>query len=152
MNKAPKFSLIALALAMFLGLGGTALAWPQDRHMDMELDSDQRKELRQLHRDMEDKFFEMEELFAQDSVNSDAAGALHKDMQEIRGKISAFWLDISLKYKQDHPEWTPRFSALGMLGGGHGFGMMQHGGHGGWGPRGDRHRGPHGPRHVNYSN
>ena len=143
MNRTYGFSLIALTLAMVVGLGSMAIARPMERYMDMELDTAQRKELRQLHRDLEDKVFEMEELFEQKTVDTDKAMALHKDMQDVRAKISEFWLGLSLKYKQDHPEWSPRFGGPGMMGMGHGFGMMHHNG---WGPHDERDDGPRGYR------
>lgn len=144
MNKTSGLGLLTLALALVIGFSADAFARPQHHWRDMELDSAQRKELRQLQRDMEDKCLEMDELFEQSSVDADKARALQKEMQDIRGKIGAFWLERALEYKQAYPEWTPRFGGPGMMGmGGPGHGM-----HGYWDDddRGPRQRGPEGPR------
>ena len=61
---------------------------------------------------------------------------MQQEAQDIRNKMGAFWLEAALKYKQDHPDWTPRMGrGMGGMGyGGHG----PHGGYGGHGYGGPR--------------
>lgn len=136
MKKVYSAGLAALALAVILGVGlQDSFARGHGGFRDIPLDSAQAKELRQMHRNMEDKYFEMMDLFAEKSVDAGKAKALQKDIQDIRNKIGAFWLDAALTYKQAHPEWQPRFGGMGMGMGGHGYGP-RHGWDGdGPGPR-----------------
>lgn len=130
MKRAYVVSLAALLLAAVLGIGlQDSFAGPWGGR-GIPLDRTQAKELRQLQRDMEDKCFEMLDLFAEKSVDADKAKALQRDMQVIREKIGAFWLNAALTYKQAHPEWTPDFGCLGMGMMGGGMGMRGH--HGGY--------------------
>ena len=143
MKKTYSIGLTTLALALVLGLGiQDSLARPGG-FREIPLDMAQIKELRQMHRDMEDKHFEMMELFSGKTVDADKARALQKQTQDIRGKMAAFWLEAALKYKQEHPDWTPGWGrGMGMgMGGGMGMGMGGHGyGHGPY--DGDRGYGP----------
>ena len=135
MKKVYSAGLAALALAVILGVGlqDSFARGHGGGFRDIPLDSAQAKELRQMHRSMEDKYFEMMDLFAEKSVDAGKAKALQKDIQDIRSKIGAFWLDAALTYKQAHPEWQPRFGGMGM--GGHGFGPHHGWDGGGPGPR-----------------
>lgn len=134
MKKVYVVSLAALLLAAVLGIGlQDSFAGPWGGR-GMPLDRAQVKELRQLQRDMEDKCFEMMDLFAEKSVDANKAKALQRDMQTIREKIGSFWLNAALAYKQAHPDWTPGFGGMGMMGGmGMGMGMMGGGMMGGMG-------------------
>ena len=117
---------------MILGVGlQDSFARGQGGFREIPLDSAQAKELRQMHRDMEDKYFEMMDLFAEKSVDAGKAKALQKDIQDIRNKIGAFWLDAALAYKQANPEWQPRFGGMG----GYGYGQRHGWDGGGPGPR-----------------
>ena len=132
MKKVYSAGLAALALAVILGVGlQDSFARGHGGFRDIPLDSAQAKELRQMHRNMEDKYFEMMDLFAEKSVDAGKAKALQKDIQDIRNKIGAFWLDAALAYKQANPEWQPRFGGMG----GHGYGQRHGWDGGGPGPR-----------------
>ena len=135
MNKTWRIALAALALAVILGISlENSFARGHDDFRDTSLSFAQEKELRQMHRDMEDKHFELMELFAGKTVDAGQARALQKDIQDTKNKIGAFWLNAALAYKQTHPDWTPHFGGMGM-------GMRGMGGHGrGWGGPGG-----HGP-------
>ena len=138
MNRTWRIALAALALAIVLGVGlQDSFARDRDGFRD-SLNFAQAKELRQMHRAVEDKCFELMELFAGKTVDAGKAKALQQDMQELRNKMGAFWLDAALAYKQTHPDWTPHFGAMmGM--GGHGMGGRGWGGH----DRGERDWGGH---------
>ncbi len=126
MKKIYSVGLAALALAMILGLGlQDSFARNHGGFRDIPLDSAQTEELRQMHRAIGDKYRELADLFAQKSVDADKAKALQKDLQDLRDKIGAFWLDAALAYKQANPEWQPRFG--GGMGPGHGPGLRDGG-------------------------
>ncbi len=141
MKKTYSIGLAALVLALALGLGFQDSSARGGGFREIPLDNSQIKELRQMHRDLEDKHFEMMELFSNKTVDAGKAKALQQDAQDIRNKMGAFWLEAALKYKQDHPDWTPRMGR-GMGMGGHGYGHgpydggngMMHGGPGYGGP------------------
>ncbi len=139
MKKAYTIGLAALVLAAVLGVGlHDSFAGPRGGR-GIPLDRAQVKELRQMQRDMEDKCFEMLDLFAEKTVDAGKAKGLQRDMQALREKIGSFWLDAALAYKQAHPEWTPNFGGMGMMGGGMGMGMWPGMGrhHGGYYSDGD---------------
>ena len=129
MKKTYSIGLASLVLALALGLGFQDSSARPGGFREIPLDTAQIKELRQMHRDLEDKHFEMMELFSAKTVDADKARSLQKEAQDIRDKMGAFWLEAALQYKQSHPDWTPRMGR-GMGFGGHGHG---HGGHGGCG-------------------
>lgn len=139
MKKTYVISLSALVLAAILGLGlQNSFAGPRGGggFRDIPLDRAQVKELRQMHRDMEDKYSDMQDLFAEKTVDAGKVKALQGDIQKIRAKMGDFWLNAALAYKQAHPEWQPWFCGPGM---GMGMGGMM----GGMGMMG-------GPRHGGY--
>ena len=142
MKKTYSIGLAALVLALALGLGFQDSSARPGGFREIPLDNAQIKELRQMHRDLEDKHFEMMELFSGKTVDAGKAKALQHEAQDIRNKMGAFWLEAALKYKQANPDWTPRMGR-GMGMGGHGYG---HGGGCGFGPgyggQGMMHGGP----------
>lgn len=116
MKKAYVISLSALVLAVVLGIGfHDSFAGPRGgMFRDIPLDRAQVKELRQMHRDMEDKYSDMLDLFAEKTVDAAKVKALQSDIQKIREKMGTFWLNAALAYKQAHPEWQPQFGGMGM--------------------------------------
>ena len=136
MKKTHSIGLAALALALVLGLGLQDSFARPGGFREIPLDMTQVKELRQLHRDLEDKQFEMMELFSGKTVDADKARALQKQAQDVRNNMAAFWLEAALKYKQAHPDWTPAWGrGMGMgMGGGHGYGHGPYDGGRGYGP------------------
>lgn len=129
MKKTYSIGLAALVLALALGLGFQDSSARPGGFREIPLDNAQIKELRQMHRDLEDKHFEMMELFSGKTVDAGKAKSLQKEAQDIRNKMGAFWLEAALKHKQENPDWTPRMGR-GMGMGGHGY---RHGSHGGCG-------------------
>ncbi len=141
MKKTYSIGLTTLALALVLGLGFQDSLARSGGFREIPLDMTQIKELRQMHRDMEDKHFEMMELFSGKTVDAAKARALQKETQDVRNKMAAFWLEAALKYKQEHPDWTPgwgrgmgRGMGMGMGMGGHGYGHGPYDGDRGYGP------------------
>ena len=132
MKKTYSIGLAALVLALGLGLGFQDSSARSGGFREIPLDNSQIKELRQMHRDLEDKHFEMMELFSGKTVDAGKAKALQQEAQDIRNKMGAFWLEAALKYKQAHPDWTPRMGR-GMGGYGHGGGCGFGPGYGGHG-------------------
>ncbi len=139
MKKTYSIGLVALALTVVLALTfQSSFAWAHGGLRDIPLDSAQTKELRQLHRDLQDKRYEMMDLFAEKNPNANKARSLQKEMQDLRSKIGALWLEAALAYKQANPDWEPNFRGMGhgghgphgngWEGRGHGSGMMNDGG------------------------
>jgi hypothetical protein len=114
MKKTYGISLVVLALAIVLGFSiQDSFAHAPGEFKNISLTSEQTKELRQMRRDIEDRRFDLMELFAEKTVDADKAKVLHKEIQDLRNKMSDFRLDVALAHKQANPDWQPSFGGKG---------------------------------------